>query len=108
MNTSLQGPRYSPITGDDHAGIVWIIALLSLVFYVLTLATRIYVKRHKWWWDDTICAVATVAGVASFVSLAVGLNHGLGKRSSLVTDDQLKTIGQVRKSQWSVGMILMG
>jgi hypothetical protein len=95
MDTGSGGQRYSPITPDNHAGILWIVALLSLIFSVLSLVTRSYVKRNKWWYDDTVCTIATVFGIASFAAVAVGLNHGLGKASFLLEDDQLSAIGKV-------------
>jgi hypothetical protein len=95
MDGTSGGPRYSAITSTDHAGILWILALLSLIFSVLSLATRIYIKLHKWWLDDTACVVATTFGIASFAAVATGLTHGLGKASFLLSTDQLTSIGKV-------------
>lgn len=55
-----EGPRYAPITSTNRSGALWIAGLLSVVYSVLSLLARMYIKRAKWWYDDTVCVVATV------------------------------------------------
>jgi hypothetical protein len=58
--------RFSPISEYDHAGILWITALLSGTYFVLSLLTRIYIKITKWWQDDWVCIFATVSHPSYF------------------------------------------
>lgn len=55
-----QGPRFSPVTFNDHAGELWIITILALIYSTLVTAARGYVKYKMFGYDDVLIAVATV------------------------------------------------
>jgi Gpi18-like mannosyltransferase len=57
---NLNTTRFSPITDNDKAGILWIASLLSGIYAVLSLIVRLYIKRKCFGHDDWICLVATV------------------------------------------------
>jgi hypothetical protein len=52
---------FSPITPDDHAGYIWIAALLSMTLSLLVAATRIWIKKDAFGMDDTLFVAATVS-----------------------------------------------
>lgn len=52
--------RFSPITPDNHAGSVWIAALLCLVYSIITLALRAHLRRKMYGFDDYLALAATV------------------------------------------------
>jgi hypothetical protein len=60
--TTPSGDRFSPISQDDHAGYLWIAALLAGIYSVLAIFLRTYIKRDCFGIDDWICAAATVRG----------------------------------------------
>jgi hypothetical protein len=43
---------FSEVTENNHAGVVWTIALLCLVYSVLTYITRGFIKWNLLGWDD--------------------------------------------------------
>jgi hypothetical protein len=52
--------RFSPITDDNKAGILWIASLLAGIYSVLSIIVRFYIKRQCYGKDDWLCAAATV------------------------------------------------
>jgi hypothetical protein len=52
--------RFSPITDDNRAGILWIASILAGVYSMLSILVRFYIKRKCFGADDWICAAATV------------------------------------------------
>lgn len=53
--------RFSQVTENDHAGIIWVVALLALVYSVLTLVTRSVIKWHMVGSDDFALIAAQVS-----------------------------------------------
>lgn len=60
-DTSPSDTRFSPITDHDKAGILWIAALMSGIYAVLSMVVRSYIKRTCFGYDDWICLAATVS-----------------------------------------------
>jgi hypothetical protein len=52
---------FSPITETDHAGYVWIVAILSLIYPFGTLMVRMNVRRKSYGADDWALLAATVS-----------------------------------------------
>ncbi|KAL2410375.1 hypothetical protein ABEF95_000490 [Exophiala dermatitidis] len=82
--------RFSQITPDDHAGSVWIAALLCLVYSVLTLFLRGHLRWKMYGPDDYLALVATLLQVGEVAAVIVGLQHGLGKTQDLILASELK------------------
>lgn len=51
---------FSPVTSTDHAGLLWVASLLSLLFSLSTLATRYHVRRRTFGSDDWLITFAAV------------------------------------------------
>lgn len=51
---------FSPVTSNDHAGNVWIITILSLIYGSAVAAVRAYTKFRMYGSDDILIGVATV------------------------------------------------
>lgn len=66
-----QGPRFSPVSFNDHAGELWIVTILALIYSTLVTAARGYVKYKMFGYDDVLIAVATV-----HISQEIGLKYG--------------------------------
>lgn len=52
---------FAPVTSTDHAGLLWVAAILSLLFSVVTLFTRYHIKRRAFGTDDWLITAATVS-----------------------------------------------
>lgn len=54
---------FSPVTFNDHAGKLWIVTILSLIYSTLAVMTRAYIKYKILGLDDFLLALATVRGL---------------------------------------------
>ncbi|KAG8674133.1 hypothetical protein FPOAC2_00108 [Fusarium poae] len=80
--------QFSPITSDDHAGNLWILTILSLIYALHVAVARIYIKYRMFGVDDVLYGVAFVLHIGQCVSMFVGLQHGLGKKNHITTPEQ--------------------
>ncbi|RFN45439.1 hypothetical protein FIE12Z_10305 [Fusarium flagelliforme] len=78
----------SPVTPDDHAGKLWIVTVLSLIYALHVAGARAFIKRHMFGLDDALYGVATLLHIAQSIAIFVGLSHGLGKKNSITTPQQ--------------------
>ncbi|PPJ56170.1 hypothetical protein CBER1_09098 [Cercospora berteroae] len=85
---------FSPVTDTDRAGVVWVAAILSLMFTVITLATRFQIKAHALGKDDYLIGLSTLVAVAQYIAIFVGLNRGVGRSSTLLTESYAQTLGR--------------
>lgn len=51
----------SPVTPDDHAGKLWIVTILSLIYALHVAGARAFIKRRMFGLDDVLFGVATVS-----------------------------------------------
>lgn len=51
---------FSPITFNDHAGKLWIVTILALIYSSLAVMARAYIKYKMLGLDDLFLALATV------------------------------------------------
>lgn len=58
---TLARPAFSPIKPDDHAGQVWILTTLAVIYTGATLIVRCSIKWNLFWLDDYLLAIATVS-----------------------------------------------
>lgn len=84
---------FAPVTATDRAGVVWVAAILSLMFTVITLATRLQIKYHTLGNDDFFIAGATLVAVGQYIAIYVGLDEGVGRSSTLVTKSYARHLG---------------
>ncbi|KAH7109397.1 hypothetical protein B0J13DRAFT_490117 [Dactylonectria estremocensis] len=84
-------PRFSPVAFNDHAGQLWIITILSLIYSALVAMARAYIKYQMFGFDDILIACATVLQLAQSIAVFVGLTHGLGKFNSITPPEQWAT-----------------
>ena len=68
---TIQNSRFSPITDQDQAGVLWIAGILAAIYAVLSVFVRTYIKRKCFGYDDWVCFGATVG--AAYPSLVDGL-----------------------------------
>lgn len=53
--------RLSPLTSDDHAGKLWIVTILSLIYTLHVAVARVYIKYRMLGVDDALYGVAVVS-----------------------------------------------
>ncbi|CEI63703.1 unnamed protein product [Fusarium venenatum] len=80
--------RLSPITPDDHAGKLWIVTILSLIYALHVAVARCYIKYSMLGVDDALYGVAVVMHLGQMVAMFIGLGNGLGKKNHITTPEQ--------------------
>ena len=85
---------FSPITANDWAGLVWVAAILSLMFSVITLATRFQIKLHSLGNDDWFIAAGTLIAVGQYVAIFIGLHGGVGRSTTLLSRENATGLGE--------------
>ncbi|OAA36857.1 hypothetical protein NOR_07377 [Metarhizium rileyi] len=88
-------PAFAAITQDDHRGLLWIAAILSFIFVILTLSARLYVRKHMLGRDDYASIVAVVLGIAQYTAVFAGMPLGLGTSKELDRHGNHTHSGQV-------------
>ncbi|KAH7109401.1 hypothetical protein B0J13DRAFT_632370 [Dactylonectria estremocensis] len=83
--------RFSPVAFNDHAGQLWIVTILSLIYSALVATARAYIKYRMFGFDDILIALAMVLHLAQSISVFVGLNNGLSKFNSITPPEQWAT-----------------
>ena len=86
---------YTKITDDNHAGWLYIITLMSLVYMTTVFVVRFIVKYGLYGIDDWALLGATVLAAGQHVAVLAGLAFGLGKSVSLLHGSQLGNIQKV-------------
>ncbi|OAA61560.1 hypothetical protein ISF_05639 [Cordyceps fumosorosea ARSEF 2679] len=108
VQTFGDGPRFSPVTSSDHAGQLWIVTILALVYSSLVSTARAYVKYKMFGIDDILIASATVLQLAQSIAIFVGLgNGGLGKFNSITTSEQWRTSSKSTLAAMILGFLTM-
>lgn len=98
---------FSRIAPNDHAGQLWIVTILSLIYSFLGAMARVYIKHQMFGFDDLLLGFATVRlstrpgtllpwrltdiqilHVAQSAAVFVGLKNGLGKFNSITSPEQ--------------------
>ncbi|GAB7356354.1 hypothetical protein MBLNU459_g7143t1 [Dothideomycetes sp. NU459] len=78
----------SKITETNHAGYVWIVALLTLLYPLGACFVRFNVRYGAYRSDDWGLAAATVFSVLEHIPLFIALRKGLGKLDTVLSDPQ--------------------
>lgn len=101
MATEATGDRFAQVTPDNHAGSIWIATLLCLVYTIITILTRGFLRKAMYGIDDYLILGATVCPIMRTPSLnvliesqvfhlgealavIVGLRNGLGQTLTLL------------------------
>ncbi|OAA36601.1 hypothetical protein BBO_08183 [Beauveria brongniartii RCEF 3172] len=108
VQTFGDGPRFSPVTSSDHAGQLWIVTILALVYSTLVSTARAYVKYKMFGIDDILIAFATILQLAQSIPIFVGLGSGgLGKFNSITTSAQWATSSKSTLAAMILGFLTM-
>ncbi|SPJ83935.1 uncharacterized protein FTOL_10451 [Fusarium torulosum] len=80
--------RFSPVTSNDHAGKLWIVTILSLIYSGLVALARAYIKYQMYGFDDILFTLATICHLAQSIAIFIGLGSGLAKFNSITVSAQ--------------------
>jgi len=122
LRESLSGDelRFSPIHDNDHAGYIWIVAIMALIYSLAATITRIFIKISMFGTDDYLLVASMVNGldlldlgvhkltlllcrtlqvfhIAQSIAIFAGLGQGLGKFNSITTTEQWASAGKVSR-----------
>lgn len=92
---SSDASRFSRITDSDHAGLLWIVTILCIIYSTLSCLLRAYIKRGIYGWDDLLMVAATAVHLGQSVSVFSGLLNGLAKFNSLTEEHDCVASGKV-------------
>ena len=84
---------FAEITSTDRAGVVWVAAILSLLYSLSTLVVRFFVKQHTLGCDDWLILTATAVAVAQYVAVFVSLSQGLGASTLIQAEETARSLG---------------
>lgn len=88
-------PAFAEITDTDHRGSLWIAAILSLIYVLLTLTARLYVRKHMLGPDDYACIIAVAIAIGQYITVFTGMPLGLGTSKDWVVKDNGPTAARV-------------
>lgn len=92
----IPGTRYfTQITAENHSGWLYIITLLSLCYISIVFGIRFAVKFGMYGKDDWALLVSTFLAVCQHVSVLLGLGHGMGKSSKILSHGSIAEIEKV-------------
>ncbi|KAI5456212.1 hypothetical protein BGZ63DRAFT_435701 [Mariannaea sp. PMI_226] len=100
-------PRFSPVAFNDHAGQLWIVTILSLIYSALVVTARAYIKYKMFGFDDILIALALVFHLAQSIALFAGLNSGLGKFNSITPMEQWATSSKSTLAAVILGLLAL-
>ncbi|KAH9832789.1 hypothetical protein Tdes44962_MAKER00270 [Teratosphaeria destructans] len=93
----VEGPRHAVVTPQDHGAVLSIAAWFLMVTMILTASLRFSIRfltSHIPGWDDAALLVALIFGIMEVIAVSVSVNLGLGKRGSLLPDEQREDVSK--------------
>jgi hypothetical protein len=75
---------FSQLTATNHAGIVWVVCIISLTYALLCSSVRFILRRGMYSFDDAAILVSTLACIVQHTFVFIALEHGLGRSSSTI------------------------
>ncbi|KAH0365854.1 hypothetical protein KCU65_g5849, partial [Aureobasidium melanogenum] len=75
---------FSQLTSTDHAGIVYVVCIVSLTYAILCSSVRFVLRRGMYSFDDAALLVSTLACIVQHTFVFVALHNCLGNSSSIL------------------------
>ena len=99
---------FSQVTATDRAGVVWVAAILSLMFTVITLGTRFQIKWRSLGLDDWLLAASNTVALGQYITIYSGLSNGVGVSSTLLEEQHAKSLGRTVLASEILYLIALG
>jgi hypothetical protein len=75
---------FSQLTPTDHAGVVYVVCIVSLTYAILCSSVRFVLRRGMYSFDDAALLVSTLACIVQHTFVFVALHNFLGNSSSVL------------------------
>jgi hypothetical protein len=75
---------FAQLTPTNHAGVVWVVCIISLSYALLCSSVRFILRRGMYSFDDAAILVSTLACIVQHTFVFIALGHGLGHASSTI------------------------
>ncbi|KAG9564657.1 hypothetical protein KCU71_g3613, partial [Aureobasidium melanogenum] len=75
---------FSQLTPTDHAGVVYVVCIVSLTYAILCSSVRFVLRRGMYSFDDAALLVSTLACIVQHTFVFVALHNSLGNSSSIL------------------------
>ncbi|KAH0354025.1 hypothetical protein KCU83_g2814, partial [Aureobasidium melanogenum] len=75
---------FSQLTSADHAGIVYVVCIVSLTYALLCSSVRFILRHGMYSFDDAALLVSTLACIVQHTFVFVALHNGLGNSSYIL------------------------
>ncbi|KAG9654865.1 hypothetical protein KCU64_g6926, partial [Aureobasidium melanogenum] len=75
---------FSQLTSTDHAGIIYVVCIVSLTYAILCSSVRFVLRRGMYSFDDAALLVSTLACIVQHTFVFVALHNCLGNSSSIL------------------------
>lgn len=89
---------FSPVTPDNRAGELWIIAILCIIYSAFAAALRVRIKWSLLGLDDLFTIAGFFLQITQVSVVFYALQHGLGQANPSPILNAGSTVGQVRQS----------
>ncbi|KAI5198437.1 hypothetical protein E4T39_06755 [Aureobasidium subglaciale] len=86
---------FAELTPTNHAGVVWVVCILSLTYGLLCSGVRFTLRRGMYSFDDAALLVSTLASVVQHSFVFLALENGLGNSSSIIQQKHQEILTEV-------------
>jgi hypothetical protein len=86
---------FAQLTTTNHAGIIWVVCIISLTYALLCSSVRFVLRRGMYSFDDAAILVSTLACIVQHTFVFIALENGLGLSSSAIEPKHRETLTKV-------------
>ncbi|GAB7346828.1 hypothetical protein MBLNU459_g1920t1 [Dothideomycetes sp. NU459] len=83
---------FAKLTETDHAGVLWVITILSLTYILVSCSFRLWTRYGMYGPDDWTLLACVMMGVFQHIAVFFALHYGLGKASTLLQEGQIEKL----------------
>ena len=89
---------FAQLTATNHAGIVWVVCIISLTYALLCSSVRFILRRGMYSFDDAALLVSTLACIVQHTFVFIALGNGLGHSSHSISEGHREALTNVSNS----------
>jgi hypothetical protein len=86
---------FAQLTATDHAGVVWVVCIISLTYALLCSSVRFTLRRGMYGFDDAALLVSTLACIVQHAFVYHALENGLGRSSHTINPKHREVLTNV-------------
>lgn len=90
-------PPFYPLTEENRAGIIVIVAVISLIYAILALTIKFFIRLNITSIKDfdIVLFVGTILYLGETACVLIACNHGLGQHRDAVSQGNFESAGKV-------------